>query len=727
MVVCIPVFGAHDHFVQCLESVLQHTGSDVPILVCDDASPDARSEAFVRELEDRPGRHELFYLRREQNVGFPANVNGAFAAAAPADVVVLNSDCVVAAGWLEGLRDAAYSDSNVATASALADNASVLSVPGLDDLLAQGLTLERAAGALRAQSLRLRPRLLTAVGHCMYVRRTALELAGNFDLAFSPGYGEEVDFSQRCLQMALSHVAADDVLVLHHGGVSLAVNGAVNPVKLANEERLGERFPYYHPSVEGLRLDPRGSLSHALSVARRAVKGLSVAVDARILTGPITGTHVHVLELLAAIARTGEARVSAIVPPDLSVDAVRALDALSEVELVTAHDALRGKLDVDVIHRPFHVTTPADLTFLAQVSDRLVVTHHDLISYRNPTYFGSYLEWQGYRELTRRVLAVVDHAVFDSSHARDDAFAEQLVEPHRASVVHCGVDHGLRGLAPSPTPPAGAADLPAAVQTIVCIGTDFRHKNRLFALRVLAELQRRHDWGGRLILAGPHVVLGSSRPEEEEEMGRTPRLADAVLDFGALSEAEKAWLLGHASLVLYPTVYEGFGLVPFEAAEYGVPCLWAAGTSLAEVLPETAAGVVAWDAAATADRAIELLRNASSRADLVEAVRAASLNLRWADAGLRLIEVYRAACNAPPSPGIAWERTRGMMRRGLSDDALRLLGPEGILPPELERPLLALATHPQIGQPLFGMIRAGYRAAARLRRLGLRRVSRQPV
>ena len=65
-------------------------------------------------------------------------------------------------------------------------------------------------------------------------------------------------------------------------------------------------------------------------------------------------------------------------------------------------------------------------------------------------------------------------------------------------------------------------------------------------------------------------------------------------------------------LVLYPTVYEGFGLVPFEAAGHGVPCMWAAGTSLSEILPEAAATIVPWDAAATADVAFELMSDQSA-------------------------------------------------------------------------------------------------------------------
>jgi hypothetical protein len=58
------------------------------------------------------------------------------------------------------------------------------------------------------------------------------------------------------------------------------------------------------------------------------------------------------------------------------------------------------------------------------------------------------------------------------------------------------------------------------------------------------------------------------------------------------------------------------------------------------------------------------------------------------------------------------------MRGDLTEDALRLVGPGGALPADLERPLLALATHPQIGVPMFQAIKAGYRASYRLRRRG---------
>jgi glycosyltransferase involved in cell wall biosynthesis len=723
VVVCVPLYGAHEHFVGALRSFLAHTPIDIRLLIADDASPDGRSEGLVRELEATGTiEHELLYLRHERNGGFPANVNAAFKAAAPADVVILNSDCVVAAGWLEGLRDAAYCDSNVATATALTNHGSILSVPDRGQprsQLPQDWSLDQAAAAVMARSPRLRPRLPTAVGHCMYVRRSALELVGDFDLAFTPGYGEEVDFSQRCLRSGLAHVAADEVLVLHHGGGSFSVDGAENAARARHEELLATRYPYYHDVVAAFDNDPSGPLSRSLNAAARAIRGLSVVVDARILIGTLTGTQLHVLELIGALARRDDVSLTALIPPDVGGYARGVLEQFPDVELITVRGNPRvpPKLDTaDVVHRPFQVSSVDDLTFLATLGERLVVTHQDLISYRNPSYFRSPRKWADYRRLTRRALAIADRVLFFSAHARDDTLAENLVEPHRASVVHIGVDHALAKLEHVPRPPRGAQQLPDDAELMLCIGTDFRHKNRVFALRLLDELQQQHGWDGWLVFAGPRVEVGSSAPDEDQLLAFRSRVAGRTLDVAAVSEAEKAWLLGRARLVVYPTVYEGFGLVPFEAAARGVPCLWAKGTSLSEILPDAAAGIVPWDPVQSAVHALSLLRDEAARSENLEAIRTAAAALTWEATAERLVEVYNGACDEAASQAGTLERTDGLMSPEVSEDALRLIGPGGALPQDLERPLLALATHPQIGNPVFRAIKAGYRVYTRGKR-----------
>jgi GT2 family glycosyltransferase len=731
VVVCIPLYGAHERFAACLQSVLAHTPERVAVLVCDDASPDPRSRELVERLaRERPaGGHELFYLRRERNIGFPANANGAFAIAAPADVVLLNSDCEVAEGWLEGMLDAAACDSRVATVSTLTNNGTIVSVPERgrpSPSLPDGWTLQRAAAAVRAASLRIRPRLPTAIGHCVLIRRAALELIGGFDEAFSPGYGEEVDFSQRCLRRGLCHVLADEVLVLHHGGASFAANGRPAALQERHERMIAARHPHYHRAVADVERDSGGPLARALSAARRALRGTSVLIDARILGETITGTQLQVLEVIAALARTGQVALTVVVPGRLGEYARRTLSQLPEVRVLDAAAAASQRLPAaDVVHRPYQVAGAEELALLAGLGERLVITNQDLIAYHNPAYFQGPKRWHGYRRLTRATLAAADHVVFVSAHGLGDALAEDLVDPARASVVHNGVDHTLAAARPQPAPPAGAQRaLADGRPAILCLGTDFHHKNRLFALRLVAELRSRHGWPGALVLAGPHVDCGSSRGEEAQLAAAEPALSGAVLDLGVVSEAEKAWLYERAALVLYPTVQEGFGLVPFEAADHDRPCLWAAGTALAEVLPPSAGEIVPWDAEQSALAALRLLGDERSRADSIAAVRAAARELTWDRAAARLLEVYRRTCDAPAAPAGGTAASAGPDGGVLSSDALMLVGPGGALPPELERPLLALATHPRVSAPMFGAVRLGYRAGYVWRRR-LARVTRR--
>ncbi len=661
--VCITVDQASEEFIDGIRGVLAHPPANAPVLVCDCTSPNSSVLQSLRELDD----HELLYAHLGEH-----SIDAVLNLAAPADVLMLRSQCVVQDGWYEGLRDAAYVDSRVATARAMIQQ--------------DTSDFASAAAAVRRRSLRLRPRVPAGGGPCVYVRRSALDLAGPFEGAPASDRITAGDFWHRSIRSGLSHVLADEVLVGQRDCTSMALNGDTGP------------------------------LQRALHCARRARAGVSVVIDAGILSGPMTGTQVHVIETVAALARTRAVRLKALVPADLSEDVARNLESWPGVQLMTHAEARKlGSDRADVAHRPYQINNAGELTFLTQLADRLVVTHQDLISYFNQSYFSSLDAWERYRQLTRGALAIADRVLFVSDHARNDALAEELVEAHRASVVHNGVDR-VAQRHEQPLRPSAVAALPEDAEVMLCIGTDYHHKNRIFALRVLEQLQQRHGWAGCLVFAGPSVPQGSSRPQETEMLADRPPLARSVITTAAISESEKAWLYGRARLVIYPTVQEGFGLVPFEAAAHDVPCLWAPGTSLSELLPDAAAPILPWDAEWSAHRAMELLRDDQLRRRNIESIREAGTELTWDVTARRLIELYNDTCDAPPTPASAPERRHGRISGALTEDSMRLIGPGGALPPDVERPLLALATHPRIGAPVFRALKLGYRTSYKLRR-----------
>ncbi len=670
-----------------LISVLAHTPKAIAIVLCGGRSPGV--EQAVSELSSAG---EIAWVGGRESGEPDECVVAALVAASPADVVLLRGDCHVPQGWLERLRVAACADTGTATASALTTAMLGADASAGDEFAAQ-------ASAVVAASLRLYPRARAATGPCLYIRRTAVELAGPFDSGFS----------ERCLQAGLAHVLADDLLVASPAGSRTG--------RSSGPPRSDAARTLNHTPVEGSF--HTSARSRALGAARRALHGVSVTIDARVLQGEITGTHVSVIEMIGGLAESGEAAITVLLPADPAPHALAALSHLANVTMVRGGTESASGAErlppADIVHRPYQMSTPADLMVLSKLSDRLVVTNHDLISYHNPSYFRTVEAWLGYRQLSQAALAIADHVVFVSAHAREEALAEDLVESGRSSVVHNGVDHRLLATPPGRVPRGLPEDV-RRQQLVLCLGTDFRHKNRVFALKLVAELHDRHGWAGKLVFAGSAVAMGSSRPEEHGFLRERPHIADAVIELGPVSEAEKAWLLERVALVIYPSVEEGFGLVPFEAAARGTPCLWAAGSSLSELLPASAAGIVPWDAETSAGRALELLRDEPAREANVEAVCGAAARLRWQDSVSRLLEVYRRTCNGPPSPAGVRERASGLMSVGLSEDAARLVGPAGVLPADVERPLLALATHRRVAAPVFSALKAGYAISRRARR-----------
>jgi GT2 family glycosyltransferase len=728
VVICIPVFGGFDVFRQCLASVLAHTEpDDARILVCDDASADPQFASFIREtVEQGQWRHDVTYLRQPRNGGFVANVNAGWRISAPADVVILNSDCIVADGWMAGLHTAAVSDSRIATVTALTNAGTIVSVPYRNrslPTLSQDLTADGVAAAIAGRSLRLAPDLPTCIGHCVYVRRSAIELVGELDTAFSPGYGEEVDFSQRCIVHGLRHVVADDVFVYHRHGGSFGHSERVQTLRADHDAIISSRYPYYDAWVGDVSRDPDSQLARSLLVARSAMLGLSVTIDGRCLTPFMTGTALATIELIAALSVYTDVRLRVLVPDQLGSYAAELLSG-REIE-VLAPTAVQGAEPTDVVHRPYQLGIAQDMQVLRQLGARIVITHLDSIAYRNPAYFDAFDDWKRYRELTEASLAAADQVVFISRHGAQDVRALGLVEESRINVAPLGTDHLLPGLYPDPAPPERADEL-LQRPFLLCLGTDFLHKNRVFALRLLEALLDEDLFDGRLVFAGPRASSGSSAGEEAAYIAAHPALRDRVIELGAVAEPDKLWLLEHAAAVVYPTTFEGFGLVPFEAARAGTPTLFAWNTSLADYLPETLALLVPWNATDSARRVAPVLTAGPQRDAHVAGVAMSGARLTASGNAKQHAGIYAQARagQAPLARRVALRSLEIQAERNQSaaemnaifGDALNraLVGPHAALPQEMRRPVLAVATRPALRTGVLTLYRAARAARRRM-------------
>ncbi len=264
----IPVHGGREVTLACIASVLASIAEPVRLVVVDDASQD---HALARALDALSARGRIVLIRHSAQRGFPSAANAGLRAAAAArrDVVLLNSDTLVAPGWLQALRDAAYSAPDIGTVTPLSNSGSILSYPGpegtnpVPDLAA---TRRMAVLARRANAGRVVD-IPVGIGFCLFIRNDCLRATGRLrtDL-FAQGYGEENDFCLRARHLGWRHVAAPGVFVAHLGGQSFGGAGAA--LRARNAAILNRLHPGYDALVAAyVAADP-------LAEARRRIDAL---------------------------------------------------------------------------------------------------------------------------------------------------------------------------------------------------------------------------------------------------------------------------------------------------------------------------------------------------------------------------------------------------------------------------------------------------------------------
>jgi glycosyltransferase involved in cell wall biosynthesis len=527
-----------------------------------------------------------------------------------ADLVLLKVGALVGPGWQESLRAAAYEDAIVATASAVPTG-----------LLADGDAAGRSVAAGAPDGSSHGAALGEPVWACVYVRRDALNvaLAARSSTSDAPLLAP-TRLEHALLVPGLVHVLAKTVVSFGHTSAESGAEIVTPAVQRALDALEGESQP------------------------------IRVTIDLRCCSHPLSGTQVHALNLVVALSRTQDMQLSVLLPPQLHQSVRPHVDALPASVRRLSVDQ-RSVVRPHVFHRPYQLQGETEITDVLGRGDRLVVTHQDMILDRTPAYFSTKTQWRSYTAATAVSFVAADEVAFYSEHAREEAIRDGLIDPAKTCVVPPGTNH-LDDAGPQ-SRPAALHDGSASEALILVLCNSYFHKNRVFALRVGEELRAEHGWTGVLVFAGGSPPEGSSVADERAFLVQHPKLNSRFVDLGRVSDEEQRWLYRHAALVVYPTLYEGFGLIPFEAAAAGTPCVYSSRSSVAEYLPAEGALLDLADVAATANRLAPLLERADAGEPIVGAIRAAAEELTWNRNAAAYADIYRRALDRPVGLALA--------------------------------------------------------------------------
>ena len=263
------------------------------------------------------------------------------------------------------------------------------------------------------------------------------------------------------------------------------------------------------------------------------------------------------------------------------------------------------------------LTRPPDVLFVPAhvvplIHPRTVVTIHDLgylyFPQAHPTLARVYLDLS-----TRWSVRAAAHVMADSRATQDDLVRHYHAPPEKITVAYPGRDENLRRVDNVPVVEVIKHRYGIPGEYFLYLGTLQPRKNLLRLVRAFASFKLQIS-NFKLVLAGGKGWLCDEILAEVKRLG----LEGHMVLTGRVTEDDKAALLSGAMALVFPSLYEGFGLPVIEAMQCGAPVICSNTSSLPEAAGGAALLVDPLDIDALARAMLQLVEDADLRHTLIK-------------------------------------------------------------------------------------------------------------
>jgi glycosyltransferase involved in cell wall biosynthesis len=272
-----------------------------------------------------------------------------------------------------------------------------------------------------------------------------------------------------------------------------------------------------------------------------------------------------------------------------------------------------------------------------------VVTLYDTIPFIYPEYLASRRARWLFQRATRLAAQRADQVITISQAAAGDLLRYLPLKPADITVTPLAAEGRFQ---PHENRDAigrwkQAAGLPP--RYVLYLGINKPHKNLVRLVRAWHSICQQWEtgWGERptLVLAGRE----DPRYPEVRDAVREMKLEDAVHFAGDVADIDLPWLYAGATLFVFPSLYEGFGLPVLEAMACGAPVACSNRSSLPEIVGEAAATFEPEDEPDMAATILELLRDPTRQAACRQAGLARAAGFSWERTAQLTLDAYRQA------------------------------------------------------------------------------------
>lgn len=247
--IVIPVYSDWDSLHVCIESLIRYVAPNHEILLVNDMGPEWEEleQNILSSIDD----HSNFrYEKNPENFGFVKTCNRAVFELDKTgnDILLLNSDTEVTEGFLEEMQAVLYAAEKHGAVCPRSCQSDILTIPVHDELQRNFTPKESYDTWLNVKDFLPRQQVIpTGVGFAILIKRSIINQYGLFDEIYSPGYNEENDFCQRINQYGFNIMMANRAYVYHFESKSFGERR--NKLDEDHRDILKSRYPYYSEGV----------------------------------------------------------------------------------------------------------------------------------------------------------------------------------------------------------------------------------------------------------------------------------------------------------------------------------------------------------------------------------------------------------------------------------------------------------------------------------------------
>lgn len=364
----------------------------------------------------------------------------------------------------------------------------------------------------------------------------------------------------------------------------------------------------------------------------------TIAIDARKIRDFGIGTYIR--NLIRELGRIDQDNQYVLLTGPQGKGAVRRLpENFREVvvrakvysvrELVElSWEILRAKVD---LYHATHYVLPA------LVPCKAVVTIHDIIHLLYPEFLPNRLAFFYAQRMIRRSLQRGERVITVSRNTREDLMSYFRMNGRKIEVIYNGIEDDFRKQLSSEDLDRWMKNLGLERPYFLFVGNPKPHKNMDNVVQAYARALRLHDFPHPLVCVGDRDGTEFKIRQRAEQAGISERL----LLLGHVAQEALPAIYQGASLFLYPTLYEGFGLPVVEAMASRVPVITSNTSALKEIAAGYAHLVNPLDVEGIAQAIVQCVTDKEHRESLCKLGQRRSQEFRWSTAAEKTLEIYR--------------------------------------------------------------------------------------